>query len=133
MKTKKKEFDEQFQTSMLRSEVFQSERKDNTEQRIATNLVESQIQETGQDTQADPECRNRLVSNLNNVLKDMKKLENKRKNLSMRFDFCLTEIFNQIDVGSTGYVTLNNLNSYSVQSGILMNRGDWAVILDRYD
>jgi Ca2+-binding EF-hand superfamily protein len=102
---------------------------------VNANLVESVIQEDGAEGQkeADPDCQDRLVDNLKACLGDLRKLESKRKNLSMRFDFCLTEMFNQIDQGQTGYLTLNNLDNYAKQSGILMNREDWAIILDRHD
>lgn len=53
--------------------------------------------------QADPECKDRLFKNVRSMLTDFRKLEAKRKNLSMRFDFCLTEIFTQVDTGKTGY------------------------------
>jgi len=98
-------------------------------------LMVSEIQEGHEEAQmtADPDCQDRLVENLKACMGDLRKLESKRKNLSMRFDFCLTEMFNQIDQGQTGYLTLNNLDNYAKQSGILMNREDWAIILDRHD
>jgi len=83
--------------------------------------------------QADPECRGRFFTNVKAILSDFRKLEAKRKNLAMRFDFCLTEIFNQIDTSNTGYMTLNNFDEYAKKSGILMNREDWAVVVDRFD
>ena len=51
----------------------------------------------------------------------------------MRFDFCLTEVFGQIDVEKTGYVGINELDDWSTAANIQMNREDWAMILDRYD
>jgi len=60
-------------------------------------------------------------------------LEDKRKNLAMRPDFCLREIFGFIDLGSTGYVNLNDLSTWSRNSNINLSREDWASIMDRFD
>jgi len=66
-------------------------------------------------------------------LKDVLNIEGKRKNLAMRFDFCLLEIFNQIDLESTGYIGLNDMDEWSKAGKINMTREDWAMMLDRYD
>jgi len=98
------------------------------------NLLRSELMgDSNEIHNADPDCKDRLFGSVRACLADFRKLESKRKNLSMRFDFCLTEIFNQIDSGKTGYLTLNNLDDWAKRSGILMNREDWALILDRYD
>lgn len=51
----------------------------------------------------------------------------------MRFDFCLGELFQQIDMRKTGYVNLNDLWTYSRFSSFQMNKEDWCVIMDRFD
>lgn len=80
-----------------------------------------------------PDNKANMVTQMRASLKDLKNLEEKRINLALRFDFCLTEIFSQIDVGETGYLSLNDLDRWSKSSGISMNREDWANIIDRFD
>jgi len=79
------------------------------------------------------ENKTNLFDQMRATLKDFKILEEKRINLSLRFDFCLTEMFQQIDTGKTGYITLNDLDRWIRASGISMNREDWALIIDRFD
>jgi len=75
----------------------------------------------------------RLFTNIDSCLSDILNIEQKRKNLSMRYDFNLTEIFNMIDVEKTGYIGLNDLDEWAIQSKVNMTREDWAMMLDRFD
>ena len=75
----------------------------------------------------------RLISCFKQSLEELQILEEKRRNLAMRFDFCLTETFSMIDSTMHGYIGLNELNNYSLDSGIILNREDWAVVIDRFD
>lgn len=74
-----------------------------------------------------------FIEYVKDCLKDVLNIESKRKNLAMRFDFCLTEIFNQIDIEKTGYIGLNDLDEWTQTGKISMNREDWAMLLDRFD
>ena len=92
-------------------------------------LYQSELCDDGDDV----DNTTRLNNNLKDCVGDLVILEDKRKNLSMRFDFCLTESFSQFDVNKTGYVGLNDFDVYAKKSGIALTREDWAILIDRYD
>jgi len=60
-------------------------------------------------------------------------LEDKRKVLSLRSDFMMTDLFNMIDTGKTGYLSLNDLDGWSTQFKISVNRSDWENVIPAYD
>jgi len=68
-----------------------------------------------------PKLKERFVALVGDNLKDVMMIEGKRKNLAMRFDFCLTEIFAQIDVEKRGYIGINDLDEWTLGSKIGMN------------
>jgi Ca2+-binding EF-hand superfamily protein len=74
-----------------------------------------------------------LVSHLAGTIGDHATLESKRRDVAMRNDFCLSEIFNMIDTHKVGYVALSDLEDWSKSGNINLEREDWAVLLDRYD
>jgi len=77
--------------------------------------------------------KSELLRALNGTMKDQRILETKRKNLAMRYDFCLSEVFGMIDLNKSGYVNLNELDKWSQGAGVHLTREDWAVVLDRFD
>jgi hypothetical protein len=79
------------------------------------------------------ENKRALVENIKECLTDQKTLEEKRINLSLRFDFCVGEFFQQCDGRKTGYVNLQDLWTYSKFSSFQMNKEDWCIVMDRYD
>jgi Ca2+-binding EF-hand superfamily protein len=120
-------------SALLRSEYLGSKKVDNNGYN-ETPLVEDYTLDGYNALNESPECpRARFVANVRECLDDVKLIEEKRKNLAMRFDFCLTEVFGQIDVDKTGYVGINELDDWSTAGHIQINREDWAMILDRYD
>lgn len=74
-----------------------------------------------------------LLENFMACLRDIRSMEQKRVHLALRYDFCLTEIFHQLDRRQTGYVNLLDIWSWSQESQISMNKEDWARIIDRFD
>ena len=74
-----------------------------------------------------------LVSHLAGTIGDHSTLESKRRDIAMRSDFCLSEIFNMIDTHKVGYVSLSDLEDFAKSGNINLEREDWAVLLDRYD
>jgi len=74
-----------------------------------------------------------LCRSVKTTMEDLKVLEEKRKNLSMRPDFSLSEIYEFVNKKQSGYVELNDLNAWSRDSNINLTREDWAVLLDRFD
>ena len=114
-------------SALLKSEYIGSKK-------VTISKYNEQPLEEEADLDESPEDhRGRLLRNVKECLNDVLLIEKKRKNLSMRFDFCLTEVFGQIDVEKTGYVGINELDDWSTAANIQMNREDWAMILDRYD
>lgn len=75
----------------------------------------------------------KLLEGLKDCLKDNKILEEKRQALSLRSDFIITDIFSLIDIGQTGYVSLNDLRRFTKISTVNLNREDWLTVIDRYD
>lgn len=67
------------------------------------------------------------------MLNEQKILEEKRRNLALRFDFCIGEFFQQVDARKTGYCNMNDIWTYSRNSGFQMNKEDWCIIMDRFD
>jgi len=79
------------------------------------------------------DTKKQLVLSLRGTVGDHRVLEEKRKNLAMRPDFSLSEIFAMIDMKKNGYVGLNDLDKFSESGNINLSREDWAVLLDVFD
>jgi Ca2+-binding EF-hand superfamily protein len=102
-----------------------------TEER--NNPLESARFQQGSQGFMNAATKHELLRALNGTMKDQRILETKRKNLAMRSDFCLSEIFTMIDANKSGYVNLNELDKWAQAAGVHMTREDWAVVLDRFD
>ena len=74
-----------------------------------------------------------FLSFIEGAVTDHKLVEDKRKTLSLRSDFNITDLFNMIDTGKTGYLSLNDLDGFSTQYKISVNRADWENVIARYD
>lgn len=59
-----------------------------------------------ENSQISPVNKSRMVSNLRDSIWDNKMVEDKRIDLSLRYDFSLSELFNMMDYSKTGYVSL---------------------------
>lgn len=77
--------------------------------------------------------RIKFLTFVKGVIEDDKLLEEKRKTLSMRSDFNVTDFFMMIDVGGTGYVSLNDLDHFSTLYKVSVTRTDWENIIARFD
>jgi len=95
--------------------------------------VELAIKQQGSQGFIDLEVKKNLLFNLRGTIGDFKVLEEKRKNLAMRPDFSLSEIFGMIDNGEKGYVDLNALCKFSESGKMSFSREDWAFMLDYFD
>ena len=102
-----------------------------TEER--NNPLDSARYQQGTQGFMNAETKAELLRALNGTMKDQRILETKRKNLAMRNDFCLSEIFTMIDLNKSGYVNLNELHKWSQAAGVHLTREDWAIVLDRFD
>lgn len=80
-----------------------------------------------------PSNKSRMVVNLRDSIWDNKMVEDKRIDLSLRYDFNLSELFNMMDYSKTGYVSLLDLERFVYDYNILLNRVDLCIIIDRYD
>jgi Ca2+-binding EF-hand superfamily protein len=83
--------------------------------------------------QLSPRNRANLVVNLKDQMYDNKMLEEKRIDLSLRYDFCLNEFFSMFDYSKTGYLSLSDFERFSYDYNILLNRADLCIIIDRFD
>jgi len=81
-------------------------------QNLDTKLLSNQLSvrnlssEFYDPTQMSPMNKTRMVVNLRDSIWDNKVLEDKRIDLSLRYDFSLTEVFSMFDYSKTGYVSL---------------------------
>lgn len=66
-------------------------------------------------------------------LVDNKRLDEKRACLTLRYDFCLTEIFNMVNKTTEGFINLEDLISWGNFNGLNLSSDDWEIILSRYD
>jgi len=80
-----------------------------------------------------PANKSRMVHNLRDSIWDNKMVEDKRIDLSLRYDFSLSELFNMMDYSKNGYVSLLDLERFVFDFGILLNRVDLCIIIDRFD
>ena len=64
---------------------------------------------------------------------DNKILEEKRINLSLRFDFCLMELFHMMDKDKNGYLTLAEIDRFALANYLGLDTEDCAIIIDRFD
>lgn len=69
--------------------------------------------------QMSPLNRTRMVVNLRDSIWDNKVLEDKRIDLSLRYDFSLPEVFSMFDYSKTGYVSLLDLERFVYDYNIL--------------
>jgi len=121
----------------------------NPEMQASVVPVEPEDVEVNMNTEADPvdearmqqgmqgyidvEIKRKLVFNLRGTIGDHRVLEEKRKNLAMRPDFALSELFTMVDTDSNGYANMNELCKWSEGGNINFTREDWAVMLDYFD
>jgi Ca2+-binding EF-hand superfamily protein len=75
----------------------------------------------------------RMIAFLRSSIEDNKTLEEKRKTLAMRSDFNVTDLFNMIDGGDTGYLSLNDLDHFSIEYKVSVSRADWENMIARFD
>jgi len=75
----------------------------------------------------------RFLQFIKGAIEDNNLLEDKRKGLSMRVDFNVTDFFNMIDTGKTGYLSLNDLDNFSTQAKVSIARTDWENLISRFD
>lgn len=80
-----------------------------------------------------PRNRANLVVNMKDQMHDNKMLEEKRIDLSLRYDFCLNEFFSMFDYSKTGFLSLSDFERFSYDYNILLNRTDLCIIIDRFD
>jgi len=66
-------------------------------------------------------------------LTDNKRLDEKRACLTLRYDFCLTEIFNMINKRNAQQISLDDLISWGQSNGLNLSNEDLSIILSRYD
>ena len=75
----------------------------------------------------------KLVENHKDSIMDNKILEEKRINLSLRFDFCLMELFHMMDKDKNGYLTLAEIDRFALANYLGLDTEDCAIIIDRFD
>merc|ERR1712151_183012 len=95
--------------------------------------VEDARMQQGMQGFIDVETKRKLVFNLRGTIGDHRVLEEKRKNLAMRPDFALSELFTMVDTDKNGYANMNELCKWSEGGNINFTREDWAVMLDYFD
>jgi len=74
-----------------------------------------------------------MITSLKDTILDNKMLEKKRIDLSLRNDFCLTELFSIFDQRSTAYINLSDFQKFSYDNKIDLDTEDICIIIDRYD
>lgn len=80
-----------------------------------------------------PANKSRMVLNLRDSIWDNKVVEDKRIDLSLRYDFSLQELFNMVDFSKTGSISLLDWERFVYDNNILMNRVDLCIIVEKYD
>lgn len=74
-----------------------------------------------------------MIVNLNDSIIDNKLLEEKRISLSMRYDFCLMEMFALVDSKNLNYLNLADFERFCYNNGISLCSADLCTVIDRYD
>jgi len=119
----------EMQASVVPVEPEEVEVNVNTE----SDPVDEARMQQGMQGYIDVEIKRKLVFNLRGTIGDHRVLEEKRKNLAMRPDFALSELFTMVDTDSNGYANMNELCKWSEGGNINFTREDWAVMLDYFD
>merc|ERR1740139_695825 len=91
------------------------------------------VEEAINHKEISPANKSRMVLNLRDSIWDNKVVEDKRIDLSLRYDFSLSELFNMMGYSKNGYVSLLDLERFVFDFGILLNRVDLCIIIDRFD
>lgn len=84
-------------------------------------------------SQLSPQGHKNLVENVVDTMQDNKALEEKRVNLSLRYDLCLTELFSMMDYTKTGNLVLADLEQFCANNNIGLTSSDLTVLIDRFD
>ena len=91
------------------------------------------VEEAINHKEISPANKSRMVLNLRDSIWDNKVVEDKRIDLSLRYDFSLQELFNMVDINKTGSISLLNWEKFVYDNNILMNRVDLSIIIEKYD
>lgn len=74
-----------------------------------------------------------LTSSMKSSIQDNQVLEEKRRSLALRYDFCLTEFFQIIAHRDPASINLDDLIYFGHVSNVNLSKEDWAIIVVRYD
>lgn len=97
------------------------------------NMSRSFHRESSRTRELSPAIQSKMIVNFNDSIYDNKLLEEKRVNLALRYDFCLTEMFSMVDYGQSGYVSLADWQKFAYENSMALDSEDLCVIIDRYD
>lgn len=117
--------------SLAREALKKDIEEKRSEMRIKSMLDSKE--DTYEQKQLSPANKSRMVVNLRDSIWDNKMVEDKRIDLSLRYDFSLYELFSMMDYSNNGYVSLADFERFVYDYNILQNRADLCIILDKYD
>lgn len=80
-----------------------------------------------------PRNHAKMVINFEDSIFDNKCLEDKRTNLALRYDFCLTELFAMIDYAKTGLLSLSDWQRFVRENSLTLNSDDLVILIERFD
>merc|ERR1711935_1154823 len=65
--------------------------------------------------------QSKMIVNFNDSIYDNKLSEDKRVNLALRYDFCLTELFSMVDYGKSGYLSLADWQQFAYDNSMALD------------
>lgn len=77
--------------------------------------------------------KSRMIVNLKDSIWDNKRLEDKRIDCSLRYDFCLSEFFEMFHATRNGHLSLFDLEKFCSENHLFLNRTDCVIIIERFD
>lgn len=127
---------DEIRRSLSRSRLRDSlmlEKKGSAYKSTAAKTYKSWYDSTRDQRELSPVNQSKMIVNFKDSIFDNKVLEEKRTNLAMRYDFCLTDIFAMVDFNRSGVITIEDLRRFSYDNSLALDSGDLRVIIDRFD